>query len=88
MGLGTVAVYSDADVDAPHVRLADRAIRLGPPPARDSYLVIERLIAAAVLIPAMLLVLWVLNPMFALMVAPIFALCLGVIGWGGLRLVP
>jgi 3-methylcrotonyl-CoA carboxylase alpha subunit len=47
MGLGTVAVYSDADVDAPHVRLADRAIRLGPPPARDSYLLIERLIAAA-----------------------------------------
>lgn len=49
---------------------------------------LPRLIAAAVLIPAMLLVLWVLNPIFALMVAPIFALCLGVIGWGGLRLVP
>jgi 3-methylcrotonyl-CoA carboxylase alpha subunit len=47
MGLGTVAVFSDADADAPHLRLADRAIGLGPPPARDSYLLIERLIAAA-----------------------------------------
>ena len=47
MGLGTVAVYSDADAQAPHVRLADVAVGLGAPPARDSYLVIDRLIAAA-----------------------------------------
>jgi propionyl-CoA carboxylase alpha chain len=47
MGLGTVAVYSDADVDARHVRLADVGYRLGPAPARDSYLQIDRIIAAA-----------------------------------------
>ena len=47
MGLGTVAVYSDADVAAPHVAQADRAVRLGPPPARDSYLAIERILDAA-----------------------------------------
>ena len=47
MGLGTVAVYSDADVAAPHVRMADVAVPLGPPPARDSYLAIDKLIAAA-----------------------------------------
>ena len=47
MGLGTVAVYSDADARAPHVELADVAVRLGPPPARDSYLSIDNLIAAA-----------------------------------------
>jgi acetyl-CoA carboxylase biotin carboxylase subunit len=38
MGVGTVAVYSDADAGALHVRLADRAARIGPPPARESYL--------------------------------------------------
>ncbi|MDE3113283.1 MAG: ATP-grasp domain-containing protein [Chloroflexota bacterium] len=47
MGLGTVAVYSDADADAPHVREADRAIRIGPAPAKDSYLSIDRIVAAA-----------------------------------------
>ncbi|MBK9033000.1 MAG: ATP-grasp domain-containing protein [Myxococcales bacterium] len=47
MGLGTVAVFSDADAHAPHVRLADVAVAIGPAPAKDSYLVIERLIAAA-----------------------------------------
>lgn len=49
---------------------------------------LPRLIAASVLIPAMLLVLWLLDPVFALGVTPIFALCLALIAWGGLRLVP
>jgi geranyl-CoA carboxylase alpha subunit len=47
LGLRTVAVFSDADQDAPHVRLADEAVRLGPAPARESYLSIERVVAAA-----------------------------------------
>jgi 3-methylcrotonyl-CoA carboxylase alpha subunit len=47
MGLRTVAVYSEADRDAMHVALADEAVLLGPPRARDSYLNIERVIAAA-----------------------------------------
>jgi acetyl-CoA carboxylase biotin carboxylase subunit len=47
LGLGTVAVYSEADRDAPHVRDADRAVLLGPAPARQSYLDIERILAAA-----------------------------------------
>jgi len=47
MGIGTVAVYSDADAEAPHVATADRAVRIGPPPARDSYLNIPVLIEAA-----------------------------------------
>jgi propionyl-CoA carboxylase alpha chain len=38
MGIKTVAVYSDADARAPHVRMADEAVRLGPPPAAESYL--------------------------------------------------
>ncbi|MET0863427.1 MAG: biotin carboxylase N-terminal domain-containing protein, partial [Nakamurella sp.] len=46
-GLRTVAVYSDADADAPHVRAADTAERLGPAPAADSYLSIPALLAAA-----------------------------------------
>src|ERR1051325_6241810 len=37
MGIATVAVYSDADARAPHVKLADEAVRLGPPPASESY---------------------------------------------------
>ncbi len=46
MGLETVAVYSDADVEAPHVGLADAAVALGPAPALESYLSIPRLIDA------------------------------------------
>jgi len=46
-GLRSIAVYSDADADAPYVRLADDAVRLGPTPATESYLSIERVIAAA-----------------------------------------
>ncbi|MBB4211898.1 geranyl-CoA carboxylase alpha subunit [Rhodothalassium salexigens DSM 2132] len=47
MGLATVAVYSDADQDAPHVRLADRAVRLGPAPVAQSYLDADAILAAA-----------------------------------------
>src|SRR5205823_6891885 len=47
LGLGTVAVYSDADRESPHVRDADRAVAIGPPPARASYLDAERILAAA-----------------------------------------
>ena len=47
LGLRTIAVYSDADEGAPHVRLADEAHRIGPPPARESYLDIAKLIAVA-----------------------------------------
>jgi 3-methylcrotonyl-CoA carboxylase alpha subunit len=47
MGLKTVAVYSEADCNALHVALADEAVLLGPARARDSYLNVERLIAAA-----------------------------------------
>ncbi|HEX8937348.1 MAG TPA: acetyl/propionyl/methylcrotonyl-CoA carboxylase subunit alpha [Sphingomicrobium sp.] len=46
MGIKTVAVYSDADSRAPHVRLADEAVRLGPPPASESYLNPELIIDA------------------------------------------
>ncbi|MGI8578793.1 MAG: acetyl/propionyl/methylcrotonyl-CoA carboxylase subunit alpha [Nocardioidaceae bacterium] len=46
-GLQSVAVYSDADRDAPHVREADAAVRIGPPPAVDSYLSIPAILAAA-----------------------------------------
>jgi 3-methylcrotonyl-CoA carboxylase alpha subunit len=47
LGVRTVAVYSDADAGARHVRLADEAIRLGPAPPRDSYLAIGRVLDAA-----------------------------------------
>ncbi len=47
LGLRTVAVYSDADAGARHVRLADTAVRIGPAPPRDSYLSSDALIAAA-----------------------------------------
>jgi 3-methylcrotonyl-CoA carboxylase alpha subunit len=47
MGLRTVAVFSDADADAMHVALADAAIRIGPAPARESYLHIPALLDAA-----------------------------------------
>jgi len=46
MGIKTVAVYSDADARAPHVKLADEAVRLGPPPAAESYLKAELIIDA------------------------------------------
>ena len=47
MGIRTVAVYSDADANALHVRLADEAVHIGASPARESYLVGPRIIAAA-----------------------------------------
>jgi acetyl-CoA carboxylase, biotin carboxylase subunit len=47
MGIEAVAVYSTADRDSLHVRLADRAVCIGPPPAADSYLRIPSLVAAA-----------------------------------------
>ncbi len=47
MGIATVAVHSDADADAPFVRFADEAVRIGPPPARESYLVINAILDAA-----------------------------------------
>ncbi|MEV0906535.1 5-oxoprolinase/urea amidolyase family protein [Streptomyces hokutonensis] len=47
LGLRTVAVYSDADRSAPHVRLADQAVRLGPAPAKESYLDADLVLKAA-----------------------------------------
>ncbi|MER6994860.1 acetyl/propionyl/methylcrotonyl-CoA carboxylase subunit alpha [Streptomyces sp. NPDC000410] len=47
LGIRSVAVFSDADADARHVREADTAVRLGPPPAAESYLSVERLLEAA-----------------------------------------
>ena len=47
LGVSSVAVYSDADAAAQHVLLADAAVRLGPAPARESYLDIDRVITAA-----------------------------------------
>jgi 3-methylcrotonyl-CoA carboxylase alpha subunit len=47
LGIRTVAVYSDADAEALHVREADEAVHIGPSPARESYLVGEKIIAAA-----------------------------------------
>ncbi len=46
MGIKTVAVYSDADKDALHVEMADEAVYIGPPAASESYLVIDKIIAA------------------------------------------
>jgi propionyl-CoA carboxylase alpha chain len=46
MGIRTVAVYSDADRDARHVELADEAVHIGPAPSRESYLVMDKIIAA------------------------------------------
>src|SRR5581483_10260205 len=47
LGVEAVAVYSTADADALHVRLADQAVRIGPPPAGQSYLSIPAVVAAA-----------------------------------------
>src|SRR6266540_1153473 len=46
LGIATVAVYSEADRDALHVEMADEAVPIGPPPASESYLVIENILAA------------------------------------------
>jgi acetyl-CoA/propionyl-CoA carboxylase, biotin carboxylase, biotin carboxyl carrier protein len=48
LGVRSVAVYSDADAEALHVRAADMALRIGPAPARESYLSVDAVIAAAV----------------------------------------
>ncbi|MBN8815558.1 MAG: acetyl/propionyl/methylcrotonyl-CoA carboxylase subunit alpha [Sphingomonas sp.] len=47
MGIATVAVYSDADARSPHVLMADEAVRLGPPPAAESYLLADLILDAA-----------------------------------------
>src|SRR5215468_1322505 len=47
MGIETVAVYSDADAHAPHVRFAGEAVHIGAAPARESYLQIEKIVEAA-----------------------------------------
>src|SRR3954453_3919918 len=49
LGMGVIAVYSEADAGALHVRVADEAYPIGPPPARGSYLVIDKIIEAAAL---------------------------------------
>jgi propionyl-CoA carboxylase alpha chain len=46
MGIATVAVYSEADKDAMHVSMADEAVCIGPPPSKESYLCIDKIIAA------------------------------------------
>src|SRR6202011_3569014 len=46
MGIATVAVYSEADAEALHVREADEAVLIGPPPSADSYLRIDRIVEA------------------------------------------
>ena len=46
MGIATVAVYSDADAQALHVKMADEAVHIGPPPANQSYIVIEKIMEA------------------------------------------
>ena len=47
LDIATVAVYSEADADSLHVRFADEAVCIGPPPSRESYLQIPRIISAA-----------------------------------------
>ena len=48
LGIRSVAIYSDADADALHVRLADEAVRIGPAAARESYLSVEKIVQAAI----------------------------------------
>ncbi len=52
LGIATVAVYSEADKQSPHVRLADESILIGPPPSRESYLNIKKIIESALLVNA------------------------------------
>jgi 3-methylcrotonyl-CoA carboxylase alpha subunit len=52
MGIRTVAVYSEADANARHVRLADEAVCIGPAPPRESYLVVDKIIDARAGVPA------------------------------------
>ena len=47
MGIATVAAYSDADAQSPHVRFADEAVHIGAAPSKDSYLNVEKIIEAA-----------------------------------------
>jgi len=47
MGIETVAVYSEADAQSPHVKAADQAVLLGPPPSAESYLRMDKIIEAA-----------------------------------------
>ncbi len=46
LGIATVAIYSEADAEAPHVKDADEAVLVGPPPAKDSYLNVDAILAA------------------------------------------
>ena len=46
MGIKTVAIYSDADAQALHVQMADEAVHIGPSPANQSYIVIDKVMAA------------------------------------------
>ena len=46
MGIKTVAVYSDADRNALHVKMADEAVHIGPPPAAQSYIMIDKIMDA------------------------------------------
>ena len=47
MGIQTVAVFSDADRDAPHVQMADEAVHIGASPSAESYLLVDRIIEAS-----------------------------------------